>query len=77
MAHGHDDHHGEEASTIATRQAMADARVPLAYRDQCSGILIPLNECRRETAFAPWKCQDLRHAWKKRIQILKESKKAQ
>ncbi|ETV88733.1 hypothetical protein H257_00247 [Aphanomyces astaci] len=83
MAHGHHDH-SDEASTIASRQALADARVPLSYRDQCGGILIPLNDCRRETAFAPWKCQDLRHAyekcqydeWKKRCQILKESKKA-
>ncbi|OQS05199.1 hypothetical protein THRCLA_20693 [Thraustotheca clavata] len=81
MAHGH---HDDEVSTIATRQAMHEHRVPLAYRDQCAGILVPLNECRRDTGFKPWQCQDLRHAyekcqydeWKKRCKILKEEKKA-
>ncbi|GLE08707.1 hypothetical protein PINS_up020070 [Pythium insidiosum] len=44
---------------------MVDAKVPLHYRDTCAGLLIPLNECRRETLFMPWKCQDLRHAYEK------------
>jgi NADH dehydrogenase (ubiquinone) 1 beta subcomplex subunit 7 len=44
---------------------MVDARVPLHYRDACASILIPLNECRRETLFMPWKCQELRHEYEK------------
>lgn len=40
----------------ATREEMRDARLPLAYRDSCGHLLIPLNKCRRETFYAPWKC---------------------
>lgn len=50
---------------IPSRQEMVDAKVPLHYRDTCAGLVIPLNECRRETMFLPWKCQDLRHAYEK------------
>ena len=58
--------HGESvAPRVATRQEMADAKVPLHYRDTCAGLLIPLNKCRRATFFLPWKCQDLRHAYEK------------
>merc|ERR1712000_177609 len=42
----------------ATREEMRDARLPLAYRDSCGHLLIPLNKCRRETFYAPWKCSD-------------------
>lgn len=35
---------------------MRDAKLPLAYRDSCAHLLIPLNKCRRETWYAPWKC---------------------
>jgi hypothetical protein len=44
---------------------MVDAKVPLHYRDTCAGMLIPLNQCRRETLYLPWKCQDFRHAYEK------------
>jgi hypothetical protein len=40
----------------ATREEMRDAKLPLAYRDSCAHLLIPLNKCRRETWYAPWKC---------------------
>ncbi|KYK54045.1 hypothetical protein DCS_05999 [Drechmeria coniospora] len=40
----------------ATREEMREARLPLAYRDSCAHLLIPLNQCRRETWYAPWKC---------------------
>lgn len=49
----------------ATREEMNAAHVPLGYRDQCASLLIPLNECRRETLYMPFKCQDLRHAYEK------------
>ncbi|GAB9463965.1 hypothetical protein Gpo141_00001409 [Globisporangium polare] len=76
---GHDEHY--EGPRIPSRQEMVDAKVPLHYRDTCAGLVIPLNECRRETLFLPWKCQDLRHAyekcqymeWKKRVEILKNA----
>uniref|UniRef100_A0A6T9HKM8 NADH dehydrogenase [ubiquinone] 1 beta subcomplex subunit 7 n=1 Tax=Haptolina ericina TaxID=156174 RepID=A0A6T9HKM8_9EUKA len=48
-----------------TREQMRDARVPLHFRDYCAHILIPLNECRHKTWFAPYKCTDLRHAYEK------------
>lgn len=48
-----------------TRQQMKDARLPLNFRDYCAHILIPLNECRRETWFSPYKCTELRHAHEK------------
>ena len=44
---------------------MAEARVPIGYRDSCANILIPLNECRRETVYLPFFCQELRHAYEK------------
>ena len=36
---------------------MSDARLPLAYRDSCAHLLIPLNRCRREEYYLPWKCE--------------------
>jgi len=52
-------------SNPATRQEMSDAKLPMAYRDRCAHLLIPLNECRRETWWAPWKCKDERHSYEK------------
>ncbi|ODA78901.1 hypothetical protein RJ55_04491 [Drechmeria coniospora] len=49
----------------ATREEMREARLPLAYRDSCAHLLIPLNQCRRETWYAPWKCGDERHSYEK------------
>lgn len=36
---------------------MRDAQLPLAYRDSCANLLIPLNRCRFETFYLPWKCE--------------------
>lgn len=36
---------------------MSEAKLPLAYRDSCAGLLIPLNKCRHDTFFAIWKCE--------------------
>ena len=35
---------------------MADAKLPLAYRDGCAHLLIPLNKCRVKEYYLPWKC---------------------
>ncbi|KAI9643755.1 hypothetical protein NHQ30_007104 [Ciborinia camelliae] len=44
-------------STSATREQMSEARLPIAYRDGCAGLLIPLNRCRQEEYYLPWKCE--------------------
>lgn len=41
----------------ATREEMSAAKLPLAYRDGCANLLIPLNRCRVDTYYLPWKCE--------------------
>lgn len=43
--------------TAASRKEMSDAKLPLAYRDSCAHLLIPLNKCRPANWYLPWKCQ--------------------
>jgi hypothetical protein len=45
----------------ATREAMSEARLPIQYRDSCANLLIPLNRCRYETYYLPWKCEVCRN----------------
>lgn len=49
---------GMSSSAIAraTREQMSEARLPLPYRDSCAHLLIPLNRCRFEEFYMPWKC---------------------
>ncbi|KAI0153140.1 NADH-ubiquinone oxidoreductase B18 subunit-domain-containing protein [Xylariaceae sp. FL1272] len=54
-----------EAPAKATRDEMRDAKLPLAYRDSCANLLIPLNRCRKDTYYLPWKCEDERHSYEK------------
>ncbi len=42
--------------TGATREEMREAKLPLAYRDSCANLLIPLNRCRVDNYYLPWKC---------------------
>ncbi|KAF2628406.1 hypothetical protein SLS59_009345 [Nothophoma quercina] len=49
----------------ATREEMSAARLPLAYRDSCAHLLIPLNRCRHEEYYLPWKCENERHTYEK------------
>jgi NADH dehydrogenase (ubiquinone) 1 beta subcomplex subunit 7 len=44
---------------------MSSARLPIQYRDSCAGLLIPLNKCRHEQSFLPWKCETERHSYEK------------
>lgn len=61
---------------------MAAADIDLAYRDFCAHLLIPLNKCRRENFYLPWKCEHERHAYelceykeyKRRLAIAKAEK---
>ncbi|KAL1519187.1 hypothetical protein AB1Y20_003447 [Prymnesium parvum] len=48
-----------------TREEMKAARIPLVFRDSCAHILIPLNQCRKQTWYSPFKCTDLRHSYEK------------
>lgn len=36
---------------------MSDARLPIQYRDTCAHLLIPLNRCRQQEYYLPWKCE--------------------
>ncbi|KAI7866108.1 B18 subunit of NADH:ubiquinone oxidoreductase [Mucor mucedo] len=49
----------------ATQQDMKKSRIPFEYRDYCAQLLIPLNKCRGETFYLPWKCETERHAYEK------------
>mmetsp|Transcript_261 Transcript_261/g.547 ORF Transcript_261/g.547 Transcript_261/m.547 type:complete len:128 (-) Transcript_261:639-1022(-) len=48
-----------------TQEEMNKARLPLADRDYCAHMLIPLNKCRAAEAWLPWKCEEERHAYEK------------
>lgn len=43
--------------TGASRAQMSDAKLPIPYRDSCAHLLIPLNRCRYEEYYLPWKCE--------------------
>lgn len=88
MGGGHHEQDFEHADFSASKEAMKDHQIRVAYRDACAGLLIPLNSCRKETWSVPWKCQDERHIyekcqyreWKKRValrqkQVADEAKK--
>lgn len=45
------------AQTAATKSQMSEARLPIPYRDSCAHLLIPLNRCRYEEYYLPWKCE--------------------
>ena len=36
---------------------MSAERIPLAYRDKCASVLVPLNRCRTKEWYLPWKCE--------------------
>ncbi|KAK8188855.1 putative NADH-ubiquinone oxidoreductase B18 subunit [Phyllosticta capitalensis] len=69
----------------ASREEMAAAKLPIAYRDSCAHLLIPLNRCRVDTYYLPWKCETERHTYekcqydefKKRVAKMDELKKAE
>ncbi|KAL2408490.1 hypothetical protein ABEF92_004544 [Exophiala dermatitidis] len=60
------DGHGDATAPVpASREAMSEARLPMAYRDSCAGLLIPLNHCRHKEWYLPWKCENERHSYEK------------
>ncbi|WFD40339.1 uncharacterized protein MJAP1_003325 [Malassezia japonica] len=54
-----------ETDHTASLEESNAARLPLGYRDSCSALLIPLNKCRRQTLYAPWKCEEERHTYER------------
>ncbi|KAI4717775.1 hypothetical protein E4T48_06026 [Aureobasidium sp. EXF-10727] len=48
-------------ATSASREEMSDARLPIPYRDTCAHLLIPLNRCRHNEYYLPWKCEPTVH----------------
>ena len=44
-------------STVVTPAEMSAERIPLAYRDKCASVLVPLNRCRKKEWYLPWKCE--------------------
>ncbi|GJE83950.1 NDUFB7, NADH dehydrogenase 1 beta subcomplex [Phanerochaete sordida] len=72
------------SSTTASQEELKAAKVPLAWRDRCSALLIPLNVCRREKSYLPWECEDQKHAYEKcqyddyvrRMKVLSKAKAA-
>jgi NADH dehydrogenase (ubiquinone) 1 beta subcomplex subunit 7 len=49
----------------ASHEEMKAARLPISFRDYCAHLLIPLNKCRQQTYYLPWKCGDERHIYEK------------
>ena len=49
----------------ATKELIKEARIPVAWRDNCAPILIKLNECRKDTLYRMNKCTELRHEYEK------------
>ena len=80
---GGGEHHHSPAAMPKKDQDLAllkKHRIPLAFRDSCAHLLIPLDECRRETYFNPDQCGHQRHtyeecqfiAWSQRVEAKKE-----
>ena len=44
-------------------QSFEAARLPLSHRDTCGHLLVPLNKCRRQTYYMPFKCGHERHIY--------------
>ncbi|KAI8872388.1 hypothetical protein GQ42DRAFT_161339 [Ramicandelaber brevisporus] len=55
----------EEPVMVATQKEMQEHRIPLQFRDFCAHLLIPLNSCRRDNFYLPWRCNDERHTYEK------------
>ena len=49
----------------ASEAEMMKNQVPLAWRDYCAHLLIPLNRCRVDNMYLPWTCQEQKHAYEK------------
>lgn len=72
----------KELPPLLSHEEMKKNKIPLAYRDRCAGLLIPLNKCRKEGNYLPWNCVQERHDYeecqyldfKRRVKELEELK---
>ena len=72
-----------EMPPMLSEAEMKEHKVPLQWRDRCATLLVPLNKCRQETGFLPWKCEQLRHDYEecqymdfqRRVKEFQDSKK--
>ena len=53
----------DEPKMKVSQKEMMDAQVPLAMRDYCAHVLIPLNKCRRENIYMKWACEHEKHSY--------------
>ncbi|KAJ7275719.1 NADH-ubiquinone oxidoreductase B18 subunit-domain-containing protein [Mycena rebaudengoi] len=53
------------SSTTASQAELKAFKVPLEWRDGCSSLVIPLNICRKQSLYMPWKCEHERHTYEK------------
>lgn len=53
------------AAPTASEEEMKAAKLPVSFRDYCAHLLIPLNKCRHETYYMPFKCTDERHEYER------------
>ena len=62
---GGDHHHTPEAMPRKEQdlELLKEKRIPLNNRDTCAHLLVPLEDCRRASYFAPWKCTNERHIY--------------
>ncbi|AOA60994.1 Subunit of mitochondrial NADH:ubiquinone oxidoreductase (complex I) [Komagataella phaffii CBS 7435] len=72
-----------ELPELLSHEEMKQNKIPLAYRDRCARLLVPLNKCRKEGWYMPWNCVQERHDYeqcqyldfKRRVKELEEIKK--
>ncbi|CEH15559.1 nadh-ubiquinone oxidoreductase b18 [Ceraceosorus bombacis] len=50
-------------SNAASHEEASKAHLPIQWRDQCGGLLISLNKCRRKESYLPWKCEHEKHTY--------------
>eukprot|EP00568_Trieres_chinensis_P004628 CAMPEP_0183309642 /NCGR_PEP_ID=MMETSP0160_2-20130417/25461_1 /TAXON_ID=2839 ORGANISM="Odontella Sinensis, Strain Grunow 1884" /NCGR_SAMPLE_ID=MMETSP0160_2 /ASSEMBLY_ACC=CAM_ASM_000250 /LENGTH=87 /DNA_ID=CAMNT_0025473699 /DNA_START=57 /DNA_END=320 /DNA_ORIENTATION=- len=63
MGGGHHYNPAAEPRNDQDVEAMAKARVPIAWRDKCGHLLVPLNKCRRANWYSPNQCGHERHTY--------------
>ncbi|KAH6562360.1 hypothetical protein BASA50_006556 [Batrachochytrium salamandrivorans] len=81
------DRHVDDANPpmYISQEELNKTQIPLVWRDYCAHLLPELNQCRRDTYFAPWHCTEEKLAWKKcqyddfvrRVRKLDKRKEAQ
>jgi NADH dehydrogenase (ubiquinone) 1 beta subcomplex subunit 7 len=82
---GGGEHHHSPAAMPKKEQdleLLKKHQIPIGLRDNCAHLLIPLDECRRDTLFNPDRCGHERHtyeecqfiAWSQRVAAKKQMK---